>query len=153
MFVKFKKNKKEIPNRIFIRTSILYKENGIIRSFIYSPMIKEYSIYTLFPNGLKLFIYRKKKNKYTYLSANWVKSIEKIFYHIKGNIIIMNSDGDFLKTEEIFWNKKYKKIFNNKYTIIYCTDGTVLKAMNGLEATDDLKKIRLKNISGIFPIQ
>lgn len=147
-----KKNRKEIPYRVFIRTSILYKEKGLVRFFIYSPIMEEYPIYTLFPNGLQLFLYEKGKDKYTYLSANWVKSTEKFFYHLKGNIIIMNPNGDFLKTEEIYWNKKRKKIFNNLSTVIYCSDGTILHAMNGLEASEDFKKIRLKNISGIFPI-
>ncbi|WP_185881845.1 hypothetical protein [Blattabacterium cuenoti] len=147
-----KKNRKDIPDRVFIRTSILYKEKGIVRFFIYSPIMEEYPIYTLFPNGLELFLYEKGKNKYTYLSADWVKSTEKFFYHLKGNIIIMNPNGDFLKTEEIYWNRKYKKIFNNLSTVIYCSDGTILHAMNGLEASEDFKKIRLKNISGTFPI-
>ncbi|WP_238785050.1 hypothetical protein [Blattabacterium cuenoti] len=122
---------------------------------IYSPIIKEYALYTLFPNGLNLFIYDKKNtNKYTYLSANWVKSVDKIFYHIKGNIIIMNDKGDFLKTDEIFWDSKNQKIFNEKYTkIVSNSDGIILHATNGIEASEDLKKIILKNISGTFPIK
>ncbi|AER40807.1 MAG: hypothetical protein LBQ72_00300 [Flavobacteriales bacterium] len=147
------KHKKETPRIVFLRTSILYKEDGFFRLFIYSPIIEEYSIYTFFPNGLQLFLYEKKDpSKYTYLSANWVKSTKKVFYHIKGNIIIMNPNGDFLKTEEIFWNIERKKIFNNKCTTIYFSNGTILKAINGLEATDDLKEIRLKNISGFLSI-
>ncbi|WP_185866531.1 hypothetical protein [Blattabacterium cuenoti] len=147
-----KKNRKEIPYRVFIQTSILYKEKGLVRFFIYSPIMEEYPIFTLFPNGLKLFLYEKGKDQYTYLSANWVKSTEKYFYHLKGKIMIMNPNGDLLTTEEIYWNRKRKKIFNNLPTVIYCSDGTILHAMNGLEASEDFKKIRLKNISGIFPI-
>ncbi len=109
-------------------------------------------MHTLFPNGIKLFFYEKYPNKYTYLSANWMKYTKKIFYHFKGNILIKNKNGDFLKSEEIFWNKKNKTIFNKKYTIIYCSNGTILYAKNGIEASDNLKKIRLKNISGIIPI-
>ncbi|WP_238784261.1 LptA/OstA family protein [Blattabacterium cuenoti] len=148
-----KKNRKELPHRILTRTSILYKEDGIPIFFIYSPVVEEYSIYTLFPKGVKLFFYEKTNpNKYIYLTADWIKLTKKIFYHIKGNIIIISPNGDFLKTNEIFWNKKDKKIFNNKYTIIHYSNGTILHAMNGLEASDDLKNIRLKNISGILSI-
>ncbi|AGD98003.1 hypothetical protein BLBBOR_093 [Blattabacterium sp. (Blatta orientalis) str. Tarazona] len=83
--------------------------------------MEEYPIYTLFPNGLQLFLYEKGKDKYTYLSANWVKSTEKFFYHLKGKIIIMNPNGDFLKTEEIYWNRKRKK-----YLITYLQLSIVL---------------------------
>ncbi|WP_041936052.1 hypothetical protein [Blattabacterium sp. (Nauphoeta cinerea)] len=156
-FIIIKNNKKEIPKNIFIKTSLLYKEKGILKFLIYSPVIKEYASYTLFPNGLNLFIYDQNTNKYTYLSADWVKSINKIFYHIKGNIKIMNSKGYFLKTEEIFWNRKDKKIFNKKYTTIIShsdkTDKIILHATNGIEATEDLKKIRLKSISGTLPVK
>ncbi len=101
-----------------------------------------------------MFIYDQNTNKYTYISANWVKSIDKIFYHIKGNIIIMNYKGYFLKTEEIFWDRKKKKIFNKKYTtIISNSDNIILHATNGIEVSEDFKNIRLKNISGTLPIK
>ncbi|QIK16905.1 hypothetical protein G9C01_00760 [Blattabacterium sp. DPU] len=148
------KNRNEIPHNIFVKTNIFYKEKGLLKFIIYSSVIKEYTSYTLFPNGLNLFIYDQKTNKYTYLKADWVKSINKIFYHIKGNIIIMSYTGYFLKTDEIFWDRKKKKIFNKKYTtIISNSDGTVLHAINGIDASEDLKKIRLKKISGILPIK
>ncbi|WP_238784088.1 hypothetical protein [Blattabacterium cuenoti] len=102
---------------------------------------------------MNLFIYDKNDNKYTYLSADWVKSVDKIFYHIKGNIKIMNPEGFFLKTDEIFWDRRNKRIFNNKYTVISNSNGIILHATNGIEASEDLKKIRLKNISGTFPIK
>jgi|GEM_PF-4196132 hypothetical protein len=148
-----KKNRKEIPKNIFINTSIFYKEKGSLKFVINSPVIKEYAFYTLFPNGMNLLIYDQNTNKYTYISANWVKSVGKTFYHIKGNIKIMSPEGFFLKTDEIFWDRIHKKIFNKKYTTISNRSGMKLYVMNGIEASEDLKKIRLKNISGTFPIK
>lgn len=143
-----------MPKNIFIKTSFFYKEKGLLKFIIYSPVIKEYISYTLFPNGLNLFIYNNKNtNKYTYIKADWVKSIDKVFYHIKGNIKIVSYEGYFLKTDEIFWDRKNKKIFNKKYTIISNSYGIILHATNGIEASENLKKIRLKNISGTFPIK
>ncbi|WP_238785314.1 hypothetical protein [Blattabacterium cuenoti] len=149
-----KKDKENIPDKIFIETTISLKEKGSLKLFIYSPIIKDYTFYTIFPNGLELFIYEKKNtNKYTYISAKWVKSIERTFYHLKGKIKIINPKGYMLKTEEIYWNVKKKKIYNDKYTIISSIDGTVLHAKNGIEASDDFKKIILKNISGTIYIK
>ncbi|WP_238784152.1 hypothetical protein [Blattabacterium cuenoti] len=65
----------------------------------------------------------------------------------------MSPDGYFLRTDEIFWDRKNKKIFNKKYTIISNSYGIVLHAKNGIEASEDLKKIRLKNISGTLPVK
>ncbi|WP_223843724.1 hypothetical protein [Blattabacterium cuenoti] len=64
----------------------------------------------------------------------------------------MNSNGYFVKTEEVFWDKQQKKIFNEKYTMISNLDGIILHAINGIEASDDLKKIKLKNIRGTLPL-
>ncbi|WP_238784943.1 hypothetical protein [Blattabacterium cuenoti] len=113
----------------------------------------DYSFYTIFPNGLKLFIYKKKNNESIYISAKWVKSIKKIFYHFKGDIRIVNSIGYILKTEEIFFNLKNKKIYNEKYTIISTTNGMVFRAKNGIESSDNLSNIKLKNISGTISIR
>ncbi|WP_238786127.1 hypothetical protein [Blattabacterium cuenoti] len=66
----------------------------------------------------------------------------------------MNYKGYFLKTEEIFWDRKKKKIFNKKYTtIISNSDNIILHATNGIEVSEDFKNIRLKNISGTLPIK
>ncbi|WP_238784351.1 hypothetical protein [Blattabacterium cuenoti] len=66
----------------------------------------------------------------------------------------MSPKGYFLKTDEIFWDRKNKKIFNKKYTtIISNSDRIRLHAKNGIEASEDLKEIRLKNISGTLPIK
>ncbi|BBA17453.1 hypothetical protein [Blattabacterium cuenoti] len=147
--------KEDVPKKIFFKTNLFYKEKGFLKFFIYSPIVKEYAFYTLFPNGLNLFIYDKNTyNKYTYLRADWVKSIDKMFFHIKGNIIIMSHKGVSLKTEEIFWDRRKKKIFNKKYTkIIFHSKKMILYAINGIEASEDLKKIRLKNINGTFPVK
>lgn len=152
--IKKNREREKVPKNIFIKTSLFYKEKGLLKFIIYSPVIEEYAFYTLFPNGLNLLIYDQNTNTYTYISADWVKSINKMFYHIKGNIKMMNPKGYFLKTEEIFWDRKNKKIFNKKYTtIIYNSDGIRLHATNGIEASEDLKKIRLKNINGTLPIK
>ncbi|WP_185858466.1 hypothetical protein [Blattabacterium cuenoti] len=148
-----KTNRRRIIQKIFIKTNLLYKEKGLLKFSIYSPLIKEDSYYTLFPKGLDLFIYENNKNKYTYIHANWVKSRNKIFYHIKGNIRIINDQGYLLKTKEIFWNRKQKKIFNDKYTMIYNPkNGTKLYAINGIEASENFRSIKLKNISGTLSI-
>lgn len=146
-----------IPKKIFFKVNILSKENGI-KYHIYSPIVKEYKYYTIFPNGFELFIYenniknKKNYNSINYIQANWVKITNKIFFHIKGNVKILSKNGYFLNTEEIFWNKKKKIFFNNVFTIISNDNGMVLYSKNGIEACNDLKNITLKNISGIVPI-
>ncbi|WP_238785595.1 hypothetical protein [Blattabacterium cuenoti] len=131
----------------------MFKENGFTKYIIYSPLIKEYNFHTLFPDGICLVIYKNNhRNQCIYIRGNWMKSFKNIFYHIKGNIRILNPNKFFLKTEEIFWDKKNKKIFNEKNIIISDLNGAILYAKKGINISEDFKKFKLKDISGILPL-
>ncbi len=75
-----------------------------------------------------------------------------IFFHIKGNIKILTPNGYFFKTDEIFWDKNKKKIFNKKNVTISNLNGTILHAKKGIEMYNNLKNFKLKDISGVLPL-
>ncbi len=113
--------------------------------------MKEYlSDQMILPRGLILFIYEGKKDQFTYIKADWMKSHQKIFYHMKGNVIFFNSKGIFLKTEEIFWDRKKKYFFNKKKTTVYNKNGLFFNATKGIEFSDNLNRIKLNSINGVI---
>lgn len=141
--------------REFISVNLISRESGFIKMELKTPQIKEFyldskeKIYTIFPKGIEVFFYKKDKKNKSFLKASWAKFTEKDqIYEAKGNVILKNAQGDELKTSHIFWNKKEKKIYNEVFSEIYKANGSVLRAKNGLEGSDDLKKISLKNTDG-----
>ena len=121
-----------------------------------ATLMEEYEFvstpYTVFPKGLDLDFYQKDKDP-GHLKADYAKIIESTgWYEARKNVVIINSDKDTLKTNEIFWNKKERKIFSNDTVKIYRADGiTTNISFNGIESSEDFKNFKLKKNKGTLP--
>lgn len=121
-----------------------------------TPHLKEYYLiatqekkYTLFPKGLEVYFYRNDPKDEGFLKANWAAFSEEIqIYKAKGEVLIQNAQGDELKTSCIFWDRKKKKIYTYVESHIKRANGSVLHAKNGLEGSEDLRNILLRNVDG-----
>ena len=138
------------PDRITKNAELTQKDSGQVKFKLISPLIEEYTLidtpYVIFRKGLKIRFHTKEE-KPSSLKADWAKVIElKGLYHVVGNVLVVNSDNDTLKTDTLFWNKNKKRIFTTDTVRINRADGSFLIANDGLNASEDLKEyILLKN--------
>ncbi len=126
------------------------KDSGYEKIFVRSPLVEMYDLidtpFTVFPIGLELNFYKKGEKKPGYLRASYAKIIEKKkWYEARGNVIVVNPDGDSLKTQKLFWNQKTKRIFTPDTTYLIRKDGSYLPSYNGMEASDDFKYFKFFN--------
>lgn len=122
-----------------------------------APLIEEYEYsktpYTVFPKGVDMDFYQKGKTQPGHLRADYAKIIDATgWYEAKKNVVIINTDKDTLKTNQIFWDKKNRKIFTHDTVKIYRADGVTTNiSTHGIEATEDFKNFKLKNNTGTLP--
>ncbi len=122
-----------------------------------APVIEEYEYaktpYTVFPKGLDMDFYEKGKTNPGHLRADYAKIIERTgWYEARKNVVIINSDKDTLKTNQIFWDKQTRKIFTHDTVRIYRADGlTTNISFKGIEATEDFKNFKLRQNIGTLP--
>lgn len=140
----------------------IYNANITLTDSVYAiiklrtPLMEEYEFvqipYTVFPKGLDMDFYQKGKDP-GHLKAEYAKIIETTgWYEARKNVVIINSDKDTLKTNQIFWNKKERKIFSNDTVRIYRADGiTTNISFNGIESSEDFKNFKLKKNKGTLP--
>lgn len=147
------------PDRIFTQAHILYKASGELKMDIRAPVVEQYQFKNgksqkLFPKGVRMIFYEKNQIKPSYLKADWAEEIEQEdLCKAKGHVEIITSQGDTLQTDEIVWKKAEKKIYTQTLTEIHRADGAKLIAKNGLEGSEDLTEITLKNTEGIIPVK
>ncbi len=156
--VKITKDKPiDIPSRIMRNAKIYFNEEGKEVVEAKGKLIEEYGFkdtaYTYFPKGIQLKFYDKNKPNPGKLFADKAKVIPlRQWYEAKGNVMIISSDGDTLKTSTIFWDKRKKLVWAPDTTVISKIDNSIIYANGGVEATDDLKNYTLKNDNGFaFP--
>ena len=148
-----KVDKKEVPYRIFYQAHIIHKDSEGLKVDLKAPINEQYKskqgkVRCQFPKGVYIIFYEKNNITPCHLKANWAQELEgEGFYKAKGKVEIVNSQGDTIRTEEIFWNRKEKKIYTNTLTEVHRSEGTELIAKNGFENSENLI---LKNTKGII---
>lgn len=151
--------KLNFPSRKIFNAKMTMKDSGNVVIFLRAPLIEEYEFaqtpYTLFRKGLNLDFYQKGKKNPGHLRANYAKIIEqKGWYEARNNIVIINSDGDTLKTNLLFWDKSKQKIFTNDTVRIYRADGATTNiSTEGFESDENFKNFKLKKNHGTLPLQ
>lgn len=159
-----KKSEKKGPlNRNFsdqtiFNAEVIYKDSGIIRMKLNTPLIENFTLidspYTLMRKGLEVLFWNHNQEKPNFLKADWAKLQDKNkMYEGRGNVIMINNEGDTLKTEQIYWDNKNRRIFTDKSVSITRLDGTINFSQNGIEASEDFKEFTLKNNSGVIAFE
>ncbi len=157
--ISHKADKNETPDRVFTQAHIIHKDSGELKMDLKAPVIEQYQFeqgknQKLFPSGIHVIFYEKNKITPGHLKAHWAEELESEgLYKAKGQVEIINAQGDTLRTDEIFWNRGEKKIYTNALTQIHRADGTELTAKNGLESSEDLNDLILKNTEGTIPLK
>lgn len=146
------KRKMFVSKRIYNATYEL-KDSGYRSVTLRAPIVEMYeeidTPFTVFPKGLNLNFYKKGTEKPGFLRASYAKIVElKGWYEAKGNVILINPEGDTMKTQQLFWNKKTRLVYSRDTVKILRADSSKVTAINGLEANDDFKTFKLFNNKG-----
>ena len=108
--------------------------------------------YTEFPKGLEVKTYKNYPVVESSIFCNYAKNFEnEKKWLAKNNVIVVNSDGVTLNTEELYWDLNTGKIYTDKDVKITTKDELILG--KGLVADQDFQDYELTNTKGIFNIE
>lgn len=149
---------RNFASRVIQNATVTYKDSGYVRFELKAPMIEEFSFidspYTVMRKGLKIHFWKINSNKANFIKADWAKINNiKNTYEGKGNIVMINTQGDTLRTQKIFWNRIDKKILTKDTVIISRIDGTKITANNGLEGNEDFTEFTLFQNRGFINLK
>lgn len=145
---------KNFPSRVIYNANILQKDSGFVKIKFKAPILEEYEFidtpYIEARKGISLEFYDKKNAKVPgKLSAKYAKFIEKKdFYEAKGNVKVINSDGQSFVTQSIYWDKKNQKMHTKDTVYISDKEGNIFVSANGMVAKDDFSEYTFYNNSG-----
>lgn len=140
----------EVLPEIGREVDILYTAEGALKAKIIAPELKRYEAktpYTEFEKGLRLYFYNDLQELDSKLSARygiiWEHKDEML---VRDSVVILNTEGEKLSTEELVWKRKEQKIFSDKFVTI--TTPTEIIYGNGFEANEDFSDYMIKDITG-----
>ena len=147
---------KNFPSRVIYNADITRRDSGKVKVRFKAPLLEEYEFidtpYAEVRKGLYLEFYDSKKpNVPGKLWAKYAKIIEKKqFYEAKGNVKVINNEGQTFVMESIYWDKKNQKMYTKDTVFISDKDGNIFVAAHGMNAKDDFSEYTFYNNSGDF---
>ena len=147
---------KNFPSRVIYNADITRRDSGKVKVRFKAPLLEEYEFidtpYVEVRKGLYLEFYDSKKpNVPGKLWAKYAKIIEKKqFYEAKGNVKVINNEGQTFVMESIYWDKKNQKMYTKDTVFISAKDGNIFVAAHGMNAKDDFSEYTFYNNSGDF---
>lgn len=127
-------------------------ENGQRKLMLKAPLIEHYGLakepYVEFQKGVSFTSYEDSTQEVaSTLVADYAINYEKQkLWEARGNVVITNSDGRILETEQLFWNQKLEKIYSNVESKI--TDGDNVIIGVGFEADQEFTEYTLRSPKG-----
>ena len=140
----------DTPDQITNDLHTLYPDSGIVQYEIIATRVEVYEqpvSKTLFKNGFEVNYYSKEGNIISKLQAEYGEVIEQENLIIaRNNVIFINYEkNQTLKTEELFWDKKLKKVRTTKN--FYVDSPTTEAKGIGLEADETFSNYSMNDFS------
>lgn len=138
---------------------VWYSDSGKLQLKFIAPKMAQYTKkengpYFEFPNGIEVFFYDIAGNAESKVTAGYAIYYEnKKLWEARDSVVARNlKTNEQLETEQLFWDLDKKLVYSIVFTKITNLDG-VYYGENGFEATQDLKKYKLKGSSGIVNVR
>ena len=144
-----------LPSETAQKVEILYSDSAKIKLKLTAPVLNHYpgdNPYIEFPKGVDALLYGSNGKVETHLKANYAIRYEKSnMMEAKNNVVVFNSKGEQLNSEQLFWDEKKELIYSDVFVKITTKDEIIVG--EGLESNQDFSKYTFKKIKGTIQIK
>ncbi len=137
-----------------LETTIL--DSGLVIHRLISPLVLKYSNaeepFDDFPKGLLFLSYSKTGQVKSQIKCNNARYIDKTkLWELNNNVEAINTKGEILNTEQLFWDMGKKLIYTDKHVKI--TTKTNTSNGIGFESKENMSNYTIKKYTGTFNIE
>lgn len=136
---------------------LYYSDSAVIKFVLKAPLLERYvldkdSSYVEFKKGATVHFYDASGHPETTLLCDYALQYEKSDVIVaKKNVRVSNKFGDQMQTEELWWNKKTKRVYTKAFVKIQTPEEIIYG--DGLESNEDFTKYRILNIKGTLTVK
>jgi LPS export ABC transporter protein LptC len=134
--------------------SIFYNDSAKTKFHLTAPVIENYAgpdPYLLFSKGISIDFYNDSGNVNGHLDAEYaIRHINSKLMEGDNNVRVVNSKGEKLNTEQLFWDESKHKIYTNKFVTIK-TAREILYG-NGLISNEDFTQYKITDLRGTIQV-
>ncbi len=139
-----------VPSGEANEIDLKYTDSGKIKSILISPKMLDYATveypFTEFPKGIKVTLYDNKAKK-TFIVSDYAVTFKgSDIIDLKGNVKISSEAGQFLETEQLYYDQKNEWFFTQKKFKL--TDPKGVSYGEGIDFGKDFKRVNSQKING-----
>jgi LPS export ABC transporter protein LptC len=130
--------------------NLKYTDSGKIKSILISPKMLDYATveypFTEFPKGINVTLY-DNKDKRTFIVSDYAVTFKgSDIIDLQGHVKISTESGQFLETEQLYYDQKNEWFFTQKKFKL--TDPKGVSYGEGIDFGRDFKRVNSQKISG-----
>ncbi len=135
---------------------VVYSELGQVKARIIAPLMvkgtKDNDDFMEYPEGLTVYNYNAQMEIESKMSANYGISHEKKEeVMVRDDVVLINIKGEKLNSEELWWDRKSKKITSDKFVKVTTIDEEIIGY--GFDANEDFSEYTVRNVKMITTIE
>jgi LPS export ABC transporter protein LptC len=134
---------------------ILYSDSAILKAKLNTPYLirkTNYNSYSEMPEGLHIDFFTPAKEVESSIDAQYGKDDEsQKLVTLRNKVKVINTKNEMLETEELFWDKKAKRLYSNQFVTITTPDKVIYG--NGFESDENFNTYKIFNIKGTVQVQ
>lgn len=131
-------------------------QSGVMKAKLTAPLMYRYqrdTVFTEFPQTLHVDFYDDSVRVESWLTANYgiyYDNLNKVF--LRDSVMVINKEGDTLRTPELWWDQNLQKFYTNKPSRIDGKDKHIY-CRDGIDAPQDMKVFTCHFPTGPFDIK
>ena len=145
-------NFKEQPMEVSYDTEIIYSSKGLIKVKMVAPYLERYvgdNAYLEMPKGVDLSFFNGHMEIKSRLTSKYAikKDIDNTCL-VTDSVVLINIQGDILRTEHLVWDANKEIIFSDEFVKIKTPNQIIMG--NGFKSNQDFTKYTMKKITAII---
>jgi len=131
-------------------------QSGVMKAKLVAPLMYRYqrdTVFTEFPNTLHVDFYDDSVRVESWLTAKYgiyYDNLNKVF--LRDSVMVINKDGDTLRTPELWWDQNRQKFYTDKPSRIDGKDKHIY-CRDGIDAPQDMKVFTCHFPTGPFNLK
>lgn len=137
-------------------SEITYTDSGYLRAKLFADLIERHSNekkpYIELRKGLRANFYNTAKEVESELTAGYgINYLDSRIVEVQKQVVVINSKGEKLETEKLFWDQNEKTIYTDAHVEI--TTETEKLYGTGMTAAQDFSSWKISKVTGIVTLK
>lgn len=148
-------NPNVLPELTGSDVEILYSDSAKLKVKIVTPQLDRYEKearkpYIEFPKGIKVYFYDDSMHVIAQMSSRYaIRKENERLWEARDDVVVINTKGEKLNTEQLFWDENTEKIYSNSFSKITTPNGENI-GERGFEARQDFSEWKFIGSRGNF---